>query len=82
MQANNDWVPGHVAWTRFTEHHPELGLNAGPWQFHNFLRIHREALVSCDAIRKARKRHWIAHVDRFIPAAFDCATGFTASKEL
>jgi hypothetical protein len=75
MQSN-DWVVGSQAWTLFTQHHPELGLKPGLWQFHNFLRIHREALIACDAIRKARARHWIAHVDRFISAAFDCATGF------
>ncbi len=80
MTPTSQWVPGHSAWTIFTEHHPELGLRAGPWQLHNFLRIHRDALVSCDAIRKARGRHWIAHVDRFVAAAFDCATGFSCGK--
>ena len=64
MSTNNEWVMGLQAWINFTEHHPELGLKAGRWQFHNFLRFHREALVARDAIRKARGRWWIAHLER------------------
>ena len=79
---NTDWVLASQAWSVFAKRHPELGLKAGFWQLHNFLRIHREALLSCDAIRKARGRHWIAHLDRFALAAFDCATGFPVGKEL
>jgi hypothetical protein len=74
MQTN-DWVVASEAWSVLAKHHPELGLKSGFWQFHNFLRIHRNALLACDAIRKARGRHWIAHVDRFVEAAFACATG-------
>ena len=73
---NTDWVLASEAWSLLAKRHPELGLKAGFWRLHNFLRIHREARVSWDAIRKARGRHWIAHVDRFVEAAFACATGF------
>jgi hypothetical protein len=66
---------GHEAWNLLGQTRPELGLRPGPWPFHNFLRLHREALVACDAIRKVRGRWWIAHTTRFPAAAFDCATG-------
>jgi hypothetical protein len=75
VATTTDWILGHDAWDRFAQRHPELGLKSGPWPFHNFLRIHRQALVACDAIRKARGRWWIAHSARFPAAAFDCATG-------
>lgn len=80
MQFVNEWVLASEAWTIFTQQHPELGLKASFWQFHNFLRFHRESLLSRDAIRKARGRWWIAHAERFFEAAFDCATGVDAPR--
>ena len=77
MIIKNDWILGEHAWDRLTETHPELGYKSGLWPFHNFLRLYRAVLVDADAIRKVRNRHWIAHVDRFLAVAFDCATGFT-----
>ena len=79
---NTDWVVGREAWAVFTQRHPELGIRTGWWQFHNFLRLHREALLACDAIRKARGRHWIAQADRFVEAAFACATGFPVARAM
>jgi hypothetical protein len=81
--SNTEWVLGHDAWGLFTERHPELALKPGFWTFHNFLRLHRAQLLSCDAIRKARGRWWIAHAERFPSAAFDCATGaFRQERDL
>ena len=71
----SEWQTGPQAWGEFVRRHPELGLSPGRWSFHNFLRQHRAALVGCDAIRLAQGRHWVAHVDRFCAAAFDCSTG-------
>lgn len=73
--TDQDWMVGPEAWAVFVDRHPELGFKAGRWPFHNFLRFHRATLVAGDAIRLARKRHWIAHVQRFEQLAFDCATG-------
>jgi hypothetical protein len=77
MQTQNDWKTGAGAWEVFTERHPELGYKPGKWQFHNFLRLFKDQLVAHDAIRLAKSRHWIAHVERFSNTAFDCATGVT-----
>lgn len=82
MQSHNEWVLASEAWTIFTQQHPELSLKASFWQFHNFLRLHRVSLLSRDAIRKARGRWWIAHVERFPSAAFDCATGLGALRRV
>jgi hypothetical protein len=71
----NEWTTAHKAWDTFVHEHPELGYQPGRWQLHNFLRHFRADLTSCDAIRKAKGRHWIAHQRRFNAAAFDCATG-------
>ena len=69
------WAPGPQAWDAFVQRHPELGYPPGRWAFHNFLRIHRATLIDIDAIRLARNRHWIVHLERFCVAAFDLATG-------
>lgn len=73
MNPSHEWVSSAEAWRRFVQAHPELGYREGRWQFHNFLRFHRDQLVACDAIRKAKKRFWVAHLGRFLEAAFDCA---------
>jgi len=73
----HEWVTAYSAWAAFVAEHPELGYAPGKWQFHNFLRHHRDQLVQVDAIRMAKKRYWIAHLSRFARAAFDCATGVT-----
>ena len=75
LQTNSEWQTGVMAWDNFVKNHPELGYHAGKYQFHNFLRLHRESLVTADALRKARGHHWIAHTERFNRAAFDAATG-------
>jgi hypothetical protein len=75
MISASEWVVGPDAWAQFVSKHPELGYRAGRWPFHNFLRFHREALQAHDAIRLAKKRFWVAHVDRFCDVAFGCATG-------
>jgi len=74
MQPNHEWVTGHEAWTQFTKIHPELGYRDGFQQFHNFLRYHRDALVKRDALRRAKRKFWIAHTGRFNEAAFELAT--------
>ncbi len=79
MQSPTEWKTGPEVWALFVNCHPELGYRPGRWQFHNFLRFHREALTGCDAIRLAKRRFWIAHIDRFNLAAFDCATGRSAA---
>lgn len=73
MTPSHEWVTSADAWRSFIKTHPELGYREGKWQFHNFLRFHREHLIAKDAIRKARKRFWVAHLSRFIEAAFECA---------
>lgn len=70
-----EWVTGVQAWDIFVHTHPELGYSPGMWPFHNFLRHHRDALVRSDAVRRAKNRFWIAHVQRFKYVAFECATG-------
>jgi hypothetical protein len=75
MEQTNEWMTAADAWALFVKRHPELAYREGRWQFHNFLRMHREALRAADAIRMAKGRHWIAHRERFMRAAFDCATG-------
>ena len=75
MATSSEWKTGPVAWAAFIQQHPELGYRPGKWQFHNFLRLHRQALVDADAIRMAKRRFWIAHVERFCNLAFECATG-------
>lgn len=72
---HHEWVTALTAWSAFVTEHPELGYASGKWQFHNFLRHHRERLVHFDAIRRAKNRFWIAHISRFTQTAFDCATG-------
>jgi len=76
----SEWLTGTQAWDQFVASHPELGLKSGSWAFHNFLRIHRQALIDTDAIRKARKRFWIANPKRFFPLAFDFLTGHLPGK--
>lgn len=75
MNPNAEWQTGPDAWKFFTERHPELGYRSGKWQFHNFLRLFKTHLLAKDAIRMAKGRHWIAHIERFNEVAFDCATG-------
>jgi hypothetical protein len=74
MQAHH-WVTGPRAWAAFCDQHPELGYTPSPWAFHNFLRFFKHELLEQDAIRLAKSRHWIAHVERFEQVAFACATG-------
>ncbi len=71
----SEWQTGPQAWDEFVRRHPELALSPGRWSFHNFLRLHRPALVGADAIRLAQGRHWVAHVERFCAVAFECSTG-------
>ncbi|WP_377411203.1 MULTISPECIES: hypothetical protein [unclassified Ramlibacter] len=68
-------MTGPDAWSAFIQQHPELGYRPGRMNFHNFLRMTRERLIQADAIRRARGRHWIAHVPRFSAVAFELATG-------
>jgi hypothetical protein len=75
MQSNHRWITAHEAWKHFTLVHPELAYRNGAQQFYNFLRYHKDALVSRDALRRAKGRFWIAHIDRFTEAAFELATG-------
>lgn len=82
MQPQTAWMPGAQAWAAFVGRHPELGYRPGRWQFHNFLRLHRDDLVAMDAIRMAKRRFWIAHADRFSHAAFECATGMLSSRQI
>jgi hypothetical protein len=77
-QTNHNWKVGPEVWAHFIQLHPELGYRPGKWPFHNFLRFHRDALVAKDAIRLAKKRFWIGHIERFAQVAFDCATGAEA----
>jgi hypothetical protein len=72
------WLPATQAWLGFVQTHPELGYPPSRWGFHNFIRHHRQALKSQDAIRMVRNRHWIAHQDRFNACAFDLATGVSS----
>jgi hypothetical protein len=74
----HEWVTASEAWRLFVHSHPELGYRDGKWQIHNFLRLHRSALVEHDAIRKAKGRFWIAHRSRFLKVAFDACTGVYA----
>ena len=73
--SSSGWQTGPAAWEIFVLRHPELALKPGQWAFHNFLRAHREALRRADAIRLARRRFWVANVERFCEAGFACATG-------
>lgn len=82
MQTRAEWVPGPEAWKLFIYKHPELGYKPGRMSFHNFLRYYREHLVRKDAIRLAKRRFWIAHVDRFCREAFACATGQPLVQEV
>lgn len=75
MHHPSEWQTGPEAWQEFVRRHPELGLKPGKWRFHNFLRLHKQALMHADAIRLAQRRFWIAHVDRLCVTAFECATG-------
>lgn len=75
MPSNHQWATGPEAWKTFTRLHPELGYRDGPQQFHNFLRYHREALLRVDAMRRAKRKIWVAHQERFCEAAFELATG-------
>lgn len=74
QQAQHDWMTGPDAWAAFIKQHPELGYRPGRMNFHNFLRLARQRLIDADAIRRARGRHWIAHLPRFVDVAFDLAT--------
>jgi hypothetical protein len=69
------WTTGPKAWGIFVDQHPELGYKPGRMNFHNFLRLNREALRLNDAIRLAKNKFWIAEVDKFCDVAFQCATG-------
>lgn len=69
-----EWVTGHQAWDAFVSQHPELGLNAGRWGFHNCMRRHRQALLDADALRIANGKHYIAHRERFPRLLFELVT--------
>lgn len=73
--TSEKWVTGPYAWKKFVEDHPELGYKAGRMNFHNFLRMNRDALREKDAIRLAKHKFWIAQEEKFCQVAFDCATG-------
>lgn len=73
--ATSEWVVAEEGWRNFCAKHPELDLRPTLWAFHNFLRATREQLVAADALRKAKGKHWIVHVERFDKAAFDLLTG-------
>ena len=75
MQPQHQWKKGPEAWAEFVARHPELEYRPGKWQFYNFLRHYRKTLIARDAIRLARRRHWIAHGTRFNRACFALATG-------
>lgn len=75
MQTQTEWLTGPAAWTTFVERHPELGYKPGRMNFHNFLRLNREALRRHDAIRLAKNRFWIANTEKFCKISFECATG-------
>ena len=68
-------MTGPKAWDEFVLRHPELGYKPGRMNFHNFLRQSRGYLLQADAIRFAKNRFWIAHVERFCLCAFEYATG-------
>lgn len=80
MQETTAWATGPTVWSIFVDRHPELGYSVGRMNFHNFLRVHREALLRNDAIRMAKRRYWIAETERFVRVAFDCATGMDMSN--
>lgn len=71
----NNWKTGPDAWAEFVKQHPELGYKPGRMCFHNFLRLNRDKLKKQDAIRLAKNKFWIAHVQRFNQAAFAISTG-------
>lgn len=75
MALVHDWVTAGEAWNAFIEEHPELGYSPGVWSLHNFLRRYRNALEGVDVIRQAKGRFWVARMEPFKAAAFECATG-------
>lgn len=75
MNTQHHWTTAHEAWRVFTQVHPELSYRDGRQAFYNFMRLYREELVAADAIRRAKKKHWVAHTERFIAVAFALATG-------
>lgn len=76
--ANNapvsGWAPAVPEWEATARRHPELALSPGKWGFYNFMRKHRDALVSRDAVRLVQGRFWIANRECFSEAVFDAAT--------
>lgn len=79
-QVRHDWTTGLQAWAEFVKRHPELGYRPGRWSFHNFLRYYRQSLIERDAIRRAKRRFWVAHRIRFQQACFDLATGAATAQ--
>lgn len=77
--APSEWAVAIEVWERFTAEHPELALRPGRWHLVNFMRRARPALLACDAIRKVKNRHWIAHRQRFGAAAFEILTSTEAA---
>lgn len=73
--SNSQWVVGLEAWANFASSHAELGYRPGHMNFHNFLRNARPELLRQDAIRRAKNRYWIAHIEKFPEVAFAIATG-------
>ena len=77
----NNWKTGPDVWAEFVKQHPERGYKPGRMCFHNFLRLNRETLKRQDAIRLAKNKFWIAHVQRFNQAAFAISTGVFKAVE-
>lgn len=72
---SDQWLIAEQAWRHFAQANPILDLRPSKWAFNNFLRTARPALLKADAIRKAKSKHWIAHLERFPKVAFDILTG-------
>lgn len=75
MASVHEWVTAGEAWQAFIEEHPELGYPPGVWALHNFLRRYRAVLEQADVIRRAKGKFWVARLEAFKTAAFECATG-------
>lgn len=74
QQDKTDWGKAEDVYNEFCIAHPELYMTSGKWGLHNFLRYARDYLISQDAIRKVKGKHWIACRSKFPAAAFDAVT--------
>ena len=75
LAPSHEWASLESVWHDFVSANPVLDMRPDPWALTNFLRSTREKLVDADAIRKAKGRFWIAHVERFPAVAFALITG-------